>query len=208
MISIRQTLALFPVLLFSFHCTVALQPSSFSTVVIEAEYRKEYELVINTTTEYLFLYRTNNVSTNYLSKYNFLHISFYFLTYEFSVIQVTWMQTARIEVESNATHDLPLIVVVHQKRGILSWQIPLVVNSMYFQDQPYNKTSRTLCSAKYYRSELEEQDFVTVSLFTASNTNISFKLNVTEDSHFYLKYAFHRISILKLYEVTVKDERS
>ncbi|KZC10355.1 SID1 transmembrane family member 1 [Dufourea novaeangliae] len=98
------------------------------------------------------------------------------------------METARIDVESNATHDLPLIVVVRQKRGILSWQIPLVVNNMYFNDLTYNKTSRTLCSTKEYRNEPgAQEEFVTVSLSTASHINIAFTLIVTEDFHFYLR---------------------
>lgn len=101
------------------------------------------------------------------------------------------METARIEVESNATYDLPLIVVARQMRGILSWTIPDVVESMNFDDLAYNKTGRTLCSTKDYRSEIEYQEFVTVSLSTASYKNISFKLNVTQDSQYYLRYTFY-----------------
>ncbi|XP_076239058.1 SID1 transmembrane family member 1 [Calliopsis andreniformis] len=158
---IRRVIALHTILLlFNFYNVIALKTVSFSSIVIDAEYGKEYKFAVNKTIEYIFLYYTNNV---------------------------TWTEAARIDVESNATHDLPLIVVARQKRGILSWQIPLVVNSMYFNKQFYNKTSRTLCSTKYYSSEPDdEEEFVTVSISTSSYKNISFGLNMTEDSHFYL----------------------
>ncbi|CAL7951792.1 unnamed protein product [Xylocopa violacea] len=152
-------------LLFNPHEVIPLQSLSFSPIVVEAEYKKEYELVINNTVEYVFLYPTNNMSL---------------------------METARIEVESNATCDLPLIVIVRQKREILSWQIPLVVNSIYFSDLIYNKTSRTLCSSKYYRGQLDDEEFLTVSLSTANHKNISFKLNMTQEHHFYLNTGEYR----------------
>ncbi|XP_046145976.1 SID1 transmembrane family member 1-like isoform X1 [Osmia bicornis bicornis] len=148
--------------LISIHLStvISLMSLSFSPIVINGEYKTEYQLTINNTVEYVFLYPTNNV---------------------------TVMETARLEVESNATTDVPLIVVVRQKKGILSWQIPLVVNSMYFNDLAYNKTDRTLCSPKYYQSEAENQDeFLTVSLSTGSHENILFKLNMTKVLHFYL----------------------
>lgn len=113
--------------------------------------------------------------------------------------QVTLMETARIEVESNATHDIPLIVVARQKRGILSWQIPLIVNSMHFQDLVYNKTSRTLCSTKYYWSEPRDQEeFVALTLSTGSHRNISFKLNMTHVNNFYLRYTILLTLIMRV----------
>ncbi|XP_031827510.1 SID1 transmembrane family member 1 isoform X2 [Nomia melanderi] len=167
MLNIQRVLTLTSLLLiFNSYKTVATRNLSFTPIVIEGAYEKQYELVINTTVEYVFLYRTNNV---------------------------TWMQTARINVESNATHNLPLIVVVRGKKETLSWQIPLVVNSMYFNELTYNKTSRTLCSTKdYQNAQGDTEEFVTISLSTASYNNISFKLNVTEDFHFYLRLGENR----------------
>ncbi|XP_033325019.2 SID1 transmembrane family member 1 [Megalopta genalis] len=163
MLDIQRILTVTTVLLVVNACdAIHTQNLSFTPIVTEAEYGKVYELVINTTVEYVFLYRTDNA---------------------------TWMETARINVESDASHDRPLIVVVRQKRQILSWQIPLVVTSKYFDSVAYNKTSRTLCSTKDYEAEYGEGDeeFITVSISTASHKNISFKLNVTQDLHFYLR---------------------
>ncbi|KAK2580071.1 hypothetical protein KPH14_012354 [Odynerus spinipes] len=102
----------------------------------------------------------------------------------------TLLKTARIEVQSNATSNQPLIIVVRQDRGILSWQIPLVVESTHFSPLSYNKTSRTLCSTKYYKSSyhnIDEQDFISVIVSTASHTNISFNLEVAEQTDFNIR---------------------
>ncbi|XP_043262716.1 SID1 transmembrane family member 1-like [Colletes gigas] len=149
-------------LLFNLHGIIAYRNLTFLPIVYEAEYEKEYELLINTTVEYEFLYPTNSE---------------------------IWMETARIKVESNATHDLPLIIVARHKKGILSWQIPLVVDSLYFNDSIYNKTSRTLCSTENYNSEWKNirGEFVTITLSTADDRNVLFKLNVTHYTEFYLR---------------------
>lgn len=101
------------------------------------------------------------------------------------------METVRIEVERNATSNLPLIVVVRQKKEFLSWQIPLIVKSMYFNNSEYNKTSRTLCSTNYNHNGLkQEKEFMIISVSTTNHQNISFILNVTKEHNFYLRYIF------------------
>ena len=182
MLSIEKLLVASTVLLLNLREAVALQSASFLPIVNGGVYKKEYEFAVNTSVEYVFLYPTNNVSINC-----FQCRSYSICDRNLLFVQVTWKQSVRIDVESNATHDVPLLVVVRQKRGLLSWQIPLVVDSIYFNDLSYNKTSRTLCSTKYYRSEPDEEEFLTVSLSTASHVNILFKLNVTEDPYFYLR---------------------
>ncbi|KAK9297183.1 hypothetical protein QLX08_009048 [Tetragonisca angustula] len=123
------------------------------------------------------------IDANYTAKYQYNINS----TVEYVFLYPVSNVTVRIEVESNATIDLPLIVVVRQKREILSWQIPLVVNSIYFDDLVYNKTSQTLCSINYNQSGLEEEEeFITVSLSTANYKNISFTLNMTKQYDFYI----------------------
>ncbi|CAK9831549.1 SID1 transmembrane family member 1 [Anthophora retusa] len=160
MLNVQKLLVIVTVLFYNSIEVISSRSESLSFIVIVAEYKKEYELIINSTIEYMFLYPVNNV---------------------------TLVETAKIEVESNATHDSPLIVVARQKKGILSWQIPLVVTSMYFDNVAYNKTSRILCSNKYYSRQSEDQEeFVAISLSTANHQNISFKLNMTQEPNFYL----------------------
>lgn len=102
------------------------------------------------------------------------------------------LETARIKVESNATHSLPLIIAVRQPTGILSWQIPLLVDGTDSNSLTYNKTSRILCSMKYYRYATigDEKELVIVSISTASQANVFFKLSVVEVTDFYLRYVY------------------
>lgn len=82
-----------------------------------------------------------------------------------------------------------MIVVVRQTTSILSWQIPLLVKSTDLSSVTYNKTSRTLCSTKYYRYASEdEEEFVIVGISTASRDNIFFNISIVEVKDFYLRY--------------------
>lgn len=100
------------------------------------------------------------------------------------------LETARIKIESNATNSFPLVVAVRQTTGIISWQIPLLVDGIGLNSVTYNKTSRILCSTKYYRYAIrDEKEYVIVSISTASHTNVLFDLSVTEVIDFYLRYA-------------------
>lgn len=104
------------------------------------------------------------------------------------------LKTAKIELESNATHSFPLIIAVRQTTGILSWQIPLLVDGTGLNSVTYNKTSRILCSTKYYRYAIRnEKEFVIVSISTASQANVFFNLSVTEVVDFYLRYMYKTI---------------
>lgn len=71
MLSVQRILTVFALLLlFNLHQVIPFQTLSFSPIVIVAEYKKEYQYVINTTVEYVFLYPVNNVSMN-----NFIYVS-------------------------------------------------------------------------------------------------------------------------------------
>ncbi|EGI61710.1 SID1 transmembrane family member 1, partial [Acromyrmex echinatior] len=141
---------------------VNISSPSFSPIVVEAKYEHSYNETINSTVEYMFLYPASNVT----------------------------LETARITIESNATHSLPLIIVVRQTTGILSWQIPLLVNSADLDTVIYNKTSRTLCSTKYYRYAQNDDEHVIVGISTASHENITFSISVVEVMDFYLRHVF------------------
>ncbi|XP_029169765.1 SID1 transmembrane family member 1-like [Nylanderia fulva] len=136
-----------------------------SPIVTQAKYGQSYPNIINASVEYVYLYPAANIS----------------------------LETARIKIESNATHSLPLIVIVRQTTGILSWQIPLLVESAD-SSVVYNKTSRTLCSTKYYRHAPKDDDaYVIVGISTASHKNISFNLSVVEVMDFYLSSGNKRV---------------
>ncbi|XP_033223305.1 SID1 transmembrane family member 1-like [Belonocnema kinseyi] len=120
----------------------------FPPIIETAIYNHNYTESLNSSTEYIFVFNKTNES----------------------------LEGARITVGSDATTDFPLTVVVKQKKGILSWQIPLL---------EYNTTSRTLCSLNNKSSE--EEEFVTVSLSTGSPVNISFTLILVPVKDFHIR---------------------
>lgn len=103
------------------------------------------------------------------------------------------MEKARIKVTSeNATHESPLIIVVIQKQGILSWQIPYTIQSQStdgMKSLTYDSTTRTLCSTDNsvgQEFDNSSEEFVKVSISTASRTNISFEIVMTFVTDFYI----------------------
>lgn len=79
MLSFWRMLAVSTVLLlFNLHQVIPLESSSYLPIVIVSEYKKQYELVINNTMEYVFLYPVNNVSTDTIVEINAL---FYYIFY-------------------------------------------------------------------------------------------------------------------------------
>lgn len=87
------------------------------------------------------------------------------------------MKKTRVIVESNATFNFPLHIIVNQKNQVLSWQIPLSRNSNY------TNSSRTLCTSNQNSTNNEET--ITITLSTLSNSKVSFKLKLltVEDFH-------------------------
>ncbi|XP_072758199.1 SID1 transmembrane family member 1 [Anoplolepis gracilipes] len=164
LMEMRNALGLIIVLLL-FNAAASISSSSaFSPIVIRADYERSYQNTTNATVEYVFLYPAATIS----------------------------LETARIEIESNATHSLPLIVIVRQTTGILSWQIPLLVDGA--NSVVYNKTSRILCSTKYYRyTPKDEGEYVIVGISTASHENIFFNLSVVKVDDFYLSSGNKRV---------------
>ncbi|XP_066991155.2 SID1 transmembrane family member 1 [Anabrus simplex] len=90
---------------------------------------------------------------------------------------------ARVQVECvDSNRSFPVLVVVRQQKGVLSWQLPLVVESKGVMYQ-YERTSRTLCpDNNYYLTQSKElrvtsQDVI-VSISTASPHNLTVQLTV------------------------------
>ncbi|XP_012263684.2 SID1 transmembrane family member 1-like [Athalia rosae] len=136
-------------------------PMPLQPIVIHGNYSTNYTMHINTSIEYVFLY---------------------------SEIGNVTLDGARIKVESNANSDLPLIVVVRQAKGILSWQLPFSVKTAGDSNVTFSTTSRTLCPSSSYQNFQSggRKEFVTVSISTASESNIEFSLNVSQVNDFYI----------------------
>ncbi|XP_031783168.1 SID1 transmembrane family member 2 [Nasonia vitripennis] len=141
------------------------ETTPLTPIIIPANYSYPYTYSLNKSIEYVFLYSENTANVE---------------------------SAARIVVQSeDAKPSYPLIVVVRQKKGILSWQIPLEVDNKYLENPVlYSNTSRTLCPAKYYKTinfDDSDDQYVTVSISTASSKNITFNLNLTPVNNFYMR---------------------
>ncbi|KAK0176733.1 hypothetical protein PV328_000840 [Microctonus aethiopoides] len=135
--------------------------------VILAVYGQEYVNTFNKSVEFVYIYHETNFTDN-----------------------------ARINIESNATSDEPLLIVIKQRKGILTWQIPWLVQRTDSDPQLYNKTSRTLCSSNFYKSNLNykgiEDEYITVSISTGSKLPVFFNLTVELEHDFYLSLREYR----------------
>ncbi|XP_019630780.1 PREDICTED: SID1 transmembrane family member 1-like isoform X7 [Branchiostoma belcheri] len=99
------------------------------------------------------------------------------------IYRYTYMQNEsspraiRVEVKSEgATEDYPLLFVVRQQRGILSWQVPLMIRGIY----GYDKVSRTLCPMDHLQVGVkDEKETVYLEVSAASPTALNYRVNAT-----------------------------
>ena len=87
----------------------------------------------------------------------------------------------------------PLTIVVKQRRGVLSWELPYMVGS-----ESFAFARRTLCpyeNIKSFNSKMRlvggekesELELITISVSTASKTNVNYKINLYKQNNFTLK---------------------
>ncbi|KAK9754242.1 dsRNA-gated channel SID-1 [Popillia japonica] len=119
----------------------------------------------------------------------------------------------RIHVESNnSQNSAPIIVVVRQKQAVLSWKLPLIVNSgSEKQQQEYMKTEQTLCydgskerinyTQLYYAASTNKSvpvssqpPYVTISTLSDVNVTASVSLDV-EESFYILPNVYHEVTV-------------
>ncbi|KAG8224444.1 hypothetical protein J437_LFUL001397, partial [Ladona fulva] len=150
------------------HATSSHESSLFAvplhTNVTEGKFGEHYQFKVNSSIEYTFEYVNVSQLTN---------------------------RTARIVVESiNATKSYPVLIVVRQQKGVLSWQLPLIVSTYSGNDTEYQKVSRTLCPSKYYLIEGKEssveEESVIVSVSTSSPVDVFVFLTVKLIDDFYV----------------------
>lgn len=136
-----------------------LSSQTLKTEIIELNYSKNFIGHINRSVEYILIY------SGLIEKY-----------------------PLRVEIESfNATKNIPLMVVARQPGELLSWSMPIQVESDSGTLQ-YNKTSRTLC--KELNDDIKGVPKVEnpiISISTSSVKNISFKIKVDYQRNFFIK---------------------
>uniref|UniRef100_A0ABD2X204 SID1 transmembrane family member 1 n=1 Tax=Trichogramma kaykai TaxID=54128 RepID=A0ABD2X204_9HYME len=154
------------VLVFSHTSSCLITNLNLYPTIISATFDLPYEREVDNQREYIFIYAEEDIKNT---------------------------EGSKLTVESeDATLENPLIVVVRQKSGVLSWQVPLLpdigenVDSADFS----NKTSRTLCPSHHYkaiRNSTDVDKYATVTISTDSPKTISFKLRLSRLTDFYLR---------------------
>ncbi|XP_046382561.1 SID1 transmembrane family member 1-like [Ischnura elegans] len=143
--------------------------NSYSLIskIIDGAYGEEYTYQVNNSIEYTIQY--------------------------LNVSQWNPNQTARVSVEStSASKIFPVLIVVRQQKGILSWQLPLLVGTHSDHDKEYQKVSRTLCPSRYYaldgdNATPDEKETVIVSISSSSPIDVKFSVKVELIEDFFVQ---------------------
>jgi len=81
--------------------------------------------------------------------------------------------TLNVTAWTNATSDLPLLIVIRQEKGLISLQLPNKDTSKFIQN-----VSRILCPAFVGRDKNTGLSTVYIDIYTSSQSNISYSLHV------------------------------
>lgn len=137
-----------------------------NSVVIKGEFGTVITGRINKTTEYLFefFYNTSQLEKN----------------------------AVRVTVSSaDCDYTNPLLVVVRQQRGVLSWQLPLEPPSSNVILEEYRTVSRTLCPVKNYKvmlqGSLDTKQRLFIDLSTSSPKNITYSVTAEFEDNFHIE---------------------
>ncbi|KAL7298330.1 hypothetical protein TKK_0008676 [Trichogramma kaykai] len=172
------------VLVFFGTCSSSEKGTNFSLnlTIVSATFNEEYQKELNNQREYIFIYSENDIGTT---------------------------EGSQLIVESlDATLENPLFVVVRQKSGVLSWQVPLLPDTGEIVDLPRfsRRTSRMLCPSQHYiykkpiKNSMDVDKYATVTISTDSPENINFKLRLSRLPDFYM-----RIGEMKSFNITPSE---
>ncbi|XP_067679484.1 SID1 transmembrane family member 1-like isoform X2 [Haliotis asinina] len=125
--------------------------NDFQTLVVEAEFGTTYREIVDLKSEIVFVYSFNGTK------------------------DLNEMTAVRVSVSSvNSTRSSPVMVVVRQREGIMSWAVPLFIDYIY----AYYSVSRTLCPIFHLpdsdTEDAEEAIYVDVSSMAVNATPFTF----------------------------------
>ncbi|XP_072579584.1 SID1 transmembrane family member 1 isoform X3 [Vulpes vulpes] len=104
------------------------------------------------------------------------------------------VNAVRVYVNSSSENlDYPVLVVVRQQKGVLSWQVPLLFQGLYQRSYNYQEVSRTLCPSEATNETGPLQQLIFVDVASMAPLGAQYKLLVTKIKHFQLQtnVAFH-----------------
>ncbi|XP_044107337.1 SID1 transmembrane family member 1 isoform X2 [Neovison vison] len=104
------------------------------------------------------------------------------------------VNAVRVYVNSSSENlNYPILVVVRQQKGVLSWQVPLLFQGLYQRTYNYQEVSRTLCPSEATNETGPLEQLVFVDVASMAPLGAQYKLLVTKIKHFQLQtnVAFH-----------------
>uniref|UniRef100_A0A670JQC6 SID1 transmembrane family member 1 n=1 Tax=Podarcis muralis TaxID=64176 RepID=A0A670JQC6_PODMU len=98
-----------------------------------------------------------------------------------------WVDAVRVNVQSNS-EDLqyPVLFVVRQQKGVLSWQVPLIFRGLYQRSYNYQEVSRTLCPSQPTPDSEPSEQIIFVDVASMAPYNALYRLQVTKIKSFQL----------------------
>ncbi|KAM9224440.1 SID1 transmembrane family member 1 isoform 3-T3 [Dugong dugon] len=104
------------------------------------------------------------------------------------------VNAVRVHVSSSSENlDFPVLVVVRQQKGVLSWQVPLLFQGLNRRSYSYQEVSRTLCPSEATNKTGPLEQLIFVDVASMAPQGAQYKLLVTKVKHFQLRtnVAFH-----------------
>ncbi|XP_033029535.1 SID1 transmembrane family member 1 [Lacerta agilis] len=97
------------------------------------------------------------------------------------------VDAVRVNVRSNS-EDLqyPVLFVVRQQKGVLSWQVPLIFRGLYQRSYNYQEVSRTLCPSQPTPDSGPSEQIIFVDVASMAPYNAVYSLQVTMIKSFQL----------------------
>uniref|UniRef100_A0A8B9BGU7 SID1 transmembrane family member 1 n=1 Tax=Anser brachyrhynchus TaxID=132585 RepID=A0A8B9BGU7_9AVES len=94
----------------------------------------------------------------------------------------------RVYVNSSSENlQYPVLFVVRQQKGVLSWQVPLIFRGLYQRTYNYQEVSRTLCPSEPAPETGPSEQIIFVDVASMAPFNIAYELLVTRLESFQLE---------------------
>uniref|UniRef100_A0A803YRC7 SID1 transmembrane family member 1 n=1 Tax=Meleagris gallopavo TaxID=9103 RepID=A0A803YRC7_MELGA len=105
------------------------------------------------------------------------------------VVAREWkVDAVRVYVNSSSENlQYPVLFVVRQQKGVLSWQVPLIFRGLYQRTYNYQEVSRTLCPSEPAPETGPSDQIIFVDVASMAPFNIAYELLVTRLESFQLE---------------------
>uniref|UniRef100_A0A8C3KXZ6 SID1 transmembrane family member 1 n=1 Tax=Chrysolophus pictus TaxID=9089 RepID=A0A8C3KXZ6_CHRPC len=117
-----------------------------------------------------------------------LELSFFASAHTYLYSLFPQVDAVRVYVNSSSENlQYPVLFVVRQQKGVLSWQVPLIFRGLYQRTYNYQEVSRTLCPSEPAPETGPSDQIIFVDVASMAPFNIAYELLVTRLESFQLE---------------------